>query len=157
MAYLAVIVGAGLWPLYRAGRLGVRLDDSGATIRRLWRTEQYGWPEISQLADGVRDQRAKRRWALAIVLRNGQVRTVPGTGMAKVRPAQLAVIGQLAASYAVPADLTGTPRQRPAGAVPSSPPGGPPLPAEQAPGQARRRFRRRIWAPPRRRSPSRRP
>jgi hypothetical protein len=145
VAYLAVIVCAGLWPLYRAGRMGVRLDDGGATVRRVWHTEHYGWPEISRLADDACYQRWKVCWALAIVLRSGQVLTVPRRGKSTVRPEKLAAIGQLAARYAVPADLAGKPEpyRGPAGAA-SSPDGSPSPPDGQADGLARRSLRRRI-------------
>lgn len=112
-AYVTVAGFASLWLFYRACRLGVRFDDHGVAIRRLFRTYRYSWPEVSRFADGYAESQGGRFWALDIVLSAGKAVTVRAPiGRTDARPKTLAAIRQVAARYQIPAELTGTPRGR---------------------------------------------
>jgi hypothetical protein len=112
-AYITVAVFASLWLSYRVCRLGVRFDDHGVTIRKEFQTYRYSWPEVSRFVDGYAESGGGRFWALDIVLSDGQAVTVRApVGSANARPKTLAAIGQVAARYQIPAELTGTPPGR---------------------------------------------
>jgi hypothetical protein len=111
-AYLAVIAIASAWLLYRACRLAARFDDRGITVRKLLKTDQYGWPEVIRFADGwVRSgNEGSKDWAVRVVLGDGKAVTVKATS--GNQSANFAAIRQVAARYRIPAELTGFPRNR---------------------------------------------
>jgi hypothetical protein len=51
VVYVAAVAFASIWLLYRACRLEARFDDYGVTVRKLFRTHRYSWPEASHFAD----------------------------------------------------------------------------------------------------------
>jgi hypothetical protein len=105
---LVAIVAAGV--LYWSFRLGVRFDDHGITIRGIFGTDRYGWPEVSRLTDGRQGGgEGPDAWALNVVLADGRTVTVHATARNKsASPKVLAVIRQIADRYQIPAELTGT-------------------------------------------------
>jgi hypothetical protein len=113
VAYLAVVAFISIWLFYRICRMGVRFDDHGVTVRKIFRTYRFGWPEVSHFADGKLDLANEatggRFWALKIVLRNGRAVTVGSTVRLSPSPKVLATIGQVAAHYQIPGPLTGNP------------------------------------------------
>jgi len=61
---------------------GVRFDDCGITIRKLFRTNRITWPEVSHFADGQivwGGENGGRWWALKIVLHDGRAVTAQAT------------------------------------------------------------------------------
>jgi len=107
---LVAIAAAGL--LYWSFRLGVCFDDHGVTIRRIFQTDRYGWPEVSRFAGGCEpDGEGPYLWALNVVLAGGRPVTVTATKRKDpASPKILAAIRQVAERYQIPAHLTGTAR-----------------------------------------------
>ena len=68
---------------------------------------------MSHFADGkvelANESTGGRFWALKIVLRNGRAVTVGSTVRLSPSPTVLATIGQVAAHYQIPGQLTGDP------------------------------------------------
>jgi len=111
-ADLAVVAIASAWVLYRGFRLGVRFDDHGVTVRKVLQVDRYSWPEVARFADGSYQTDGGRIWALDVVLVDGQAVTLAATAAKKPAPKVLAAIGQVAAQYQIPADVTGEPTMR---------------------------------------------
>jgi hypothetical protein len=108
--YLALVTIATFVGCFRSWRMGLVMDQHGATIRNYFRTFRFGWPEVNCLADGSAYAGADGwKWALSLMLHNGRAVTATGTMTSGPRrmPEVLAVIGQAAERYAVPAELTG--------------------------------------------------
>jgi hypothetical protein len=111
VADLAVFAIACAWVLYRGLRLGVRFDEHGVTVCRTFKTDRYAWPEVSRFADGwYKTGDGDKIWALDVVLVSGQAVTLTATARKKTAsPKMLTAIGEVAARYQIPAELTGTP------------------------------------------------
>ena len=108
--YLAIVTIATVVGCFRSWRMGLVMDQHGATIRNYFRTFRFGWPEVNCLADGSAYAGADGwKWALSLRLHDGRAVTATGTMASGPRrmPEVLAVIGQAAERYAVPAELTG--------------------------------------------------
>jgi hypothetical protein len=120
-AYLTAVAITSGWLLYRACRVGACFDDSGIRVRKLLKTDRYGWPEVIRFEDGwVSGSEGRKDWALRVVLVNGKAVTVKGTS-GKNKSANLVSIRQFAARYQIPAELTGIPRKRDGSPWPSGP------------------------------------
>jgi hypothetical protein len=110
---VAVVAIASAWLLYRGCHLGVRFDDHGVTVRRFFQPDRYSWPEVSRFADGCyKTGDVVRIWALDLVLVDGQAVTLKATAEKNPSPKMLTAIGQVAAQYQIPADVTGEPKTR---------------------------------------------
>ena len=127
LAAVGLFGGPGHWPqdalgvaivavvlivlFYRFWRMGVRFDDNGVKICGFLRTDRFGWPEVSHFADGRTTvsggESSAEVWALAVVLHGGRTVTVSATAGRGPSPKVLAAIGQVAARYQIPAELTG--------------------------------------------------
>jgi Bacterial PH domain len=115
VAYLAVVAIASIWLLYRGCRMGVRFDDHGVTVRKFLRTYRFGWPQVSRFEDAVVWSPGDgHEWALAVVLRDGQIVTTRVLTMSagwRTKPAILetvAAIQSAATQHGIPAGrLTG--------------------------------------------------
>ena len=108
--YLAFVTIATVVGCFRSWRMGLVMDQHGATIRNYFRTSRFGWREVNCLADGSAYAGADGwKWALSLMLHDGRAVTATGTMASGPRrvPEVLAVIGQAAERYAVPAELTG--------------------------------------------------
>lgn len=111
--YFAVVSLVSIWLVYRACRVEARFDDTGVTIRNLFRTRQFRWPEVNRFADGrgrtwTGDDAGTVYWAAAIVLHDGRRVLIKVTrGGKSANPETLATIRQIAARYGIPEQLTG--------------------------------------------------
>ncbi len=108
--YLALVTIATVMGCFRSWRMGLVMDQHGATIRNYFRSFRFGWPEVNRLEDGSAYAGADGwKWALSLMLHDGRAVTATGTMASGPRrmPEVLAVIGQAAERYAVPAELTG--------------------------------------------------
>jgi hypothetical protein len=108
--YLALVTIATVVGCFRSWRMGLVMDQHGATIRNYFRTFRFVWPEVNCQADGSAYAGADGwKWALSLMLHDGRAVTATGTMASGPRrmPEVLAVIGQAAERYAVPAELTG--------------------------------------------------
>ena len=114
VADLAVVSIACAWVLYLGLHLGVRFDEQGVTVRRTFKTDRYAWPEVSRFADGCYTTgNGDKIWALDVVLADGRAVALTATARKKTAsPKILTAVGEVAASYQIPAELTGTPRTR---------------------------------------------
>lgn len=109
-AYLALVTIATVVGCFRGWRMGLVMDQHGATIRNYFWTYRLGWPEVDCLADGSCYAGADGwKWALSLMLHDGRTVTAIGTRTSGPRrmPEVLTVIGQGAERYAIPAELTG--------------------------------------------------
>jgi hypothetical protein len=104
---LAIAGLASIWPLCRGWRMGVRFDDHGITVHKLWRTDRFGWPDVKRIEDQRCATGSKRWiWNLNIVLRDGRViTTYLGTLKETASPKALIAIRQAATRHEVPAEL----------------------------------------------------
>jgi len=109
-AYLALVTIAVIVGCFRGWRMGLSMDQRGATVRNYFRSYQIGWPEVSRLADGSAYAGADGwKWALNVMLRDGRTVTANGTMASRPQRAAevVAIIKQGADRYAIPAELTG--------------------------------------------------
>jgi hypothetical protein len=110
---VASVAIASAWLLYRGWHLGVRFDDHGVTVRKVFDADRYGWPEVSRFADGCyKTGDGTGIWALDVVLVDAQAVTLKATAGKNPSPKMLTVIGQIAAHYQIPAEVTGEPKPR---------------------------------------------
>jgi hypothetical protein len=108
--YLALVTTATVVGCFRSWRMGLVMDQHGATIRNYFRTYRFGWPEVNCLADGSAYAGADGwKWALSLMLHDGRAVTATGTMASGTRriPKMLTVIRQGAEPYAIPTELTG--------------------------------------------------
>jgi hypothetical protein len=108
--YLALVTIATVVGCFRGWRMGLVMDQRGATIRNYFRTYRFGWREVNCLADGSAYAGADGwKWALSLMLHDGRTVTATGTMASGTRrvPKMLTVIRQGAEPYAIPAELTG--------------------------------------------------
>jgi hypothetical protein len=113
--YLALVTVATVVGCFRGWRMGLVMDQHGATIRNYFRTYQFGWSEVNCLADGSAYGGAGgSQWALSLMLHDGRTVTATGTMASGTRriPKMLTIIRQGAEHYAIPAELTGEAVQR---------------------------------------------
>jgi hypothetical protein len=119
--YFALLVIATAWVAKRMWGRAVCFDDEGVTIRDVWRTRRYRWQDVSHFTDGHRASPSPLdwdpevggpvRWALAILLRDGQVIIVSATSYRGPRASHemLAEIRQVARRHRIRGSLTGDP------------------------------------------------
>jgi hypothetical protein len=94
------------WVLSRGRRSELRLDDHEITVREGGQTRFIAWDSVHWF----RDSGEGRRWALAIVLKDGKLVTPMATMVRASRTGDVvAKVSQAARQHAVPAVLTGTP------------------------------------------------
>jgi len=108
--YLALVTIATVVGCFRGWRMGLVMDQHGATIRNYLRSYRFGWHEVNCLADGSAYGGAGGwQWALSLMLHDGRTITATGTMASGSRriPKMLTVIRQGAERYAIPAELTG--------------------------------------------------
>jgi hypothetical protein len=107
-AYCAVVAVAAIWLVWRGWRSGVRFDEHGVTIRKIFRTRRFGWPEVSHFADGRGRYPEGRPWVPAIVLRDGRAVTLQEWAWGGKSP-DPKIPAAIAACYGIPAELTFVP------------------------------------------------
>ena len=94
------------WVLSRGQGRELRLDDHEITVREGGRTRFIAWDSVHWF----RDSRSGRGWALAIVLKDGQLVTPAATTLHRSRSGDVAAkVSRAARQHAIPAVLTGTP------------------------------------------------
>jgi hypothetical protein len=108
-AYLTVVAAMASWLLYRGWRSGVSFDDRGVTIRKIFRTRRFGWPEVSHFADGSGRYPEGRPWVPVIVLRDGRAVTLQEWAWGGKRSPDPKMPAAIAARYGIPAELTFVP------------------------------------------------
>jgi hypothetical protein len=119
IAYCAIVAAGGILLLYRACRHRVRFDDRGIMVRNFYWTHKLSWHDVSHFGYGKiigLTERGPDFWAVRIVLNNGP--SVAAEGTARVRESDflrvLATMGQVAARWQIPAQVTGEVPGRPA-------------------------------------------
>jgi hypothetical protein len=94
------------WVLPRGRRKELRLDDHEITVREGGHSRFIAWDSVQWFRDSISDS----GWALAIVLKDGQIVTPAATTVPRSRSVDLAAkVSQAARQHAIPAVLTGTP------------------------------------------------
>ena len=94
------------WVLSRGQRRELRLDDHEITVREDGRTRFITWDSVHWFLDS----RSGRRWALAIVLKDGKIVTPTATTVRRSHSGDVVTkVSQAARQHAIPAVLTGTP------------------------------------------------
>jgi hypothetical protein len=110
IAVMALATAAAVWGIRRAWVMGLRIDDSGITIRNLLHTYRLGWHEVSHLQDGSGiPKQDTPTWALSVALLDGRSITAYGTWWsARTQEA----LERAARHYTIRSELTGAARPR---------------------------------------------
>jgi hypothetical protein len=141
---IALVIGCS-----RALLLGMRMDESGVTVRNFWETRKISWPDVSHLGDGHVFLGSKEQlgpgnvWALGVVLRDGRVISV--STIYDISPAEKEEIRQAAARYEVRVQLTGEPGPEYRSLRSLRRPVGPGNLVSRGPGVAAKAARAKVW------------
>jgi hypothetical protein len=108
-AFLIVVAAAAIWLSYRGWRSGVRFDERGVTIQKTFRTQRFGWAEVSHFADGCfLIHGVTPQWVPRIVLRDGKFVSLDQWAWGRKIPDR-DMLPTIASRYGIGAELTFVP------------------------------------------------